>query len=110
MSKEGYVYLLCCTNENNVYKIGVTRGKLENRIKKLQTGNSGEIKLFKSYWTKYPFLLEKRLHLHYSNSNVLNEWYQLDYDEACNFETICKQEEKLIDSLENNPFMQKYFK
>ena len=59
MMKEngGYVYILGDTTKANIYKIGVTRGNVEKRIKKLQTGNSGEIFLCMKYWTKYPFLL-----------------------------------------------------
>ena len=43
MAKIGFIYLLGDWNKEGVYKIGVTTGKIENRIKKLQTGNSGEI-------------------------------------------------------------------
>ena len=43
MEKKGYVYLLGDFDKEGAYKIGVTRGTIERRIKKLQTGNSGEI-------------------------------------------------------------------
>ena len=39
----GFVYLLGDWGKEKTYKIGVTRGKIEKRIKSLQTGNSGEI-------------------------------------------------------------------
>ena len=45
------------------YKIGMTRGKIEKRIKQLQTGNSEEITLLKYHETEYPFFLENGLHL-----------------------------------------------
>ena len=43
----GCVYLLGDWDKENRYKIGVTRGDVDKRIKKLQTGNSGEIYLIK---------------------------------------------------------------
>ena len=53
------VYLLGDWTRNGVYKIGVTRGDLNKRIKKLQTGNSGEIFVCQKYTTDYPFFIEK---------------------------------------------------
>ena len=43
MTKSGYVYLLCENGDNELYKIGVTSGSIENRIKKLQTGNGNKL-------------------------------------------------------------------
>ena len=43
--KKGYVYLLGDFEKEGAYKIGVTRGTIERRIKKLQTGNN-ELQLF----------------------------------------------------------------
>ena len=45
----GIVYLIGDYSKNHCYKIGVTRGKLENRLKKLQTGNSGQLFVKYSY-------------------------------------------------------------
>ena len=56
---KGYVYLLGDSEKDKIYKIGVTRGSLYNRLKKLQTGNSGELFLIKSYKTDYCFLLKR---------------------------------------------------
>ena len=40
----GYIYLIEDRN-NNTYKIGVTKRDPEKRLKKLQTGNSSELKI-----------------------------------------------------------------
>ena len=40
-----FVYLLCDSGQENCYKNCMTRGKIEKRIKQLQTGNSEEITL-----------------------------------------------------------------
>ena len=56
-----FVYLLCDSGQENCYKIGMTRGKIEKRIKQLQTGNSEEITLLKYHETEYPFFLGETL-------------------------------------------------
>lgn len=107
MIKGGFVYLLADYLHEGIYKIGVTRGKIENRIKKLQTGNSGEIYLFAKYETEYPFFIEKRMHLRYKRENVMNEWFRLKLEDALNFTKTCEEERKLIESLNGNEFFMK---
>lgn len=104
VGKKGYVYLLCDTNNEGVYKIGVTRGSLEKRIKKLQTGNSGEIYLFDKFESDYPFYVESCMHRRYMSENVMNEWFTLSLDEAKKFKETCKIYEDIADSLKDNPF------
>ena len=55
--KKGYVYLLGDFEKEGSYKIGVTRGTIEHRIKKLQTGNSGEIYIVDYFQTEHPFFI-----------------------------------------------------
>ena len=45
----GSVYLLGDSEKEGIFKIGVTRGDIQKRIKKLQTGNAGEIYLVSYY-------------------------------------------------------------
>ena len=80
----GSVYLLGDTKQEGIYKIGVTRGDINKRIKKLQTGNSSEIYLVSYYETEHPFLMEKMLHNKYINDNVLNEWFALKDEDVIN--------------------------
>ena len=53
MAKSGYVYLLADGLNDGIYKIGVTTGSIENRIKKLQTGNAGEIYICRKHKILY---------------------------------------------------------
>ena len=53
----GSVYLLGDSEKEGIFKIGVTRGDIQKRIKKLQTGNGGEIYLLSYYETEHPFLM-----------------------------------------------------
>lgn len=95
IEKKGYVYLLGDFGKEGVFKIGVTRGTIERRIKKLQTGNSGEIYIVDYFQTEHPFFIEKWLHIHYGGRKVLNEWFELDISEMTKFKEICQKYEKL---------------
>ena len=105
----GYVYLLSDDNKQH-FKIGVTRGNLENRIKKLQTGNPMKILLIDYYETPYPFRLEKMLHDKFQYKNVLNEWYELTEQEVLDFKKICIEKEEIIKHLKSNYFFNKNLK
>lgn len=106
MSKKGFVYLICDPS-TDLFKIGVTTGKLENRIKKLQTGNGTELHFVNHYETEYPFKLEKMLHNHFFNKKELNEWFSLDTDDISHFTELCEKKEEIIISLKDNPFYNK---
>lgn len=105
----GSVYLLGDSEKDNVYKIGVTRGDINKRIKKLQTGNCGEIYLISHFNTDHPFLMEKMLHNRYYSEKVLNEWYSLSSEEVINFKKTCGELQEIIDALKDNYFFQKKY-
>lgn len=105
----GYVYLIC-DPANDTYKIGVTRNINSNRIKKLQTGNSTELHIVKTYKCDYPFRMEKMLHLHFQSKHELNEWYNLNIDDITHFSETCEIINKRINSLLDNPFFIKDIK
>lgn len=93
-NKSGYVYLLGDWEKEKTYKIGVTTGKIENRIKKLQTGNSGEIYIVDYFYSECPFFVETWLHKCFCSDNIMNEWFQLELDEIKKFKELCEQFEK----------------
>lgn len=105
-----FVYLLCDSGQENCYKIGMTRGKIEKRIKQLQTGNSEEITLLKYHETEYPFFLEKSLHNKFKNKQKNSEWFVLDFDDVQKFNEHCLKIEEIAKSLEDNPFAKKILK
>lgn len=100
---KGNVYLLCDAN-SNLYKIGVTRGDVENRVKKLQTGNGNEIHVVYTIETDYPFAMETMLHSRFFPKKRLNEWFELSNDDVVNFGKYCEQCRKNISVLSENPF------
>lgn len=104
--KQGTVYLICDV-EKNLYKIGVTTGSIEKRMKKLQTGNGTELLLVNYYNCDYPFKIEKMLHNHFANKKILNEWFELSDEEALSFIKVCEDKDNIIRSLMDNPFFVK---
>lgn len=98
---KGYVYLL---TDGELYKIGVTRGSINKRIAKLQTGNPYIIQMLECYETDNPFKLEKILHFRYSCKRVNNEWFELSNEDVNNFKLECEKIEDMLESLKGNPY------
>lgn len=44
------------------------------------------------------------LHMHYHDKQTINEWFELTEDDVNNFLLICDKYQKIIDSLNDNPF------
>ena len=109
MSKDtkGYVYLLADNLKENIYKIGVTRGSIERRIKKLQTGNAGEIYMCRHFQSKCPFFIEKHLHLQFFGNKIKNEWFELSTEDVLGFNKRCEEIEEMYNALQNNYFFNK---
>lgn len=106
----GFVYLLGDFGKDKMYKIGVTNGKIEKRIKQIQTGNSGEIYVVDFFETENPFFLEKRLHLIYHKERIFREWFELNAEDLKMFKKHCEDIEKLIKVMKENHFCPKSIK
>ena len=104
MYESGIVYLLCENGDNELYKIGVTRGDVTKRIKKLQTGNGNKIICLKQFESDKPYKLEKMLHNHFSNEREEGEWFLLSKEQVDEFIQTCQKYQEIIDSLKDNPF------
>lgn len=105
----GVVYLLGDSLKDGYYKIGVTRGSIEKRIKKLQTGNAGEIYLVTHFETNHPFVMEKMLHTKYFGKKENGEWYKLDDEDVIGFTKTCESLQKNIEVLKENYFFNKKY-
>lgn len=101
--KGGYVYVLC-DPATDLFKIGMTKGSVEKRLKNLQTGNGTELHVVTSYHTDYPYKLEKMLHNHFHLKKEMNEWFTLTNDDILDFNGTCSDIEEVIKSLTDNPF------
>lgn len=100
----GYVYLIQDI-DNDTYKIGVTKGDPQTRLKKLQTGNSCKLEIKYLYECKYPYRLETMLHNYYKEYQVINEWFGLP--DINGFLDKCHEFDNIISILKDNPFFSK---
>lgn len=105
----GYVYLLGDWEKEGYYKIGVTRGSVEKRVKKLQTGNAGEIYIVSTYETKHPFLMENMLHQWFSSKRVMNEWFELTPEEVLKFKENCEKVADILETMKDNYYFKKRY-
>lgn len=105
-----FVYLLGDSGQDNTYKIGITRGNVEKRIKQLQTGNSNDIYIINYHETKYPFYLERILHTRFNLKQKKNEWFELNEEDVLKFKDICLQIEENAKVLNDNPFTKNLLK
>ena len=100
---KGYVYLLC---DGERFKIGMTtRKNINKRISELQTGNSDEIWVHTLYETNHPHIIEKMMHTKHASSNIKNEWFELSANQVLNFKQECRECEKIIHAIKDNPFI-----
>jgi hypothetical protein len=104
------VYLLCEYGSSpERYKIGITRGDVEKRIKQLQTGSSNEITLISTYKSPHFLKIESLLHTEYSkySTDGGSEWFELPTDEVFCFKDKCNTYHKTFESLIKfgNPFI-----
>lgn len=100
----GYIYLI---NESGTdkYKIGLTKNKANKRKLQLQTGNSNELNIIRTFETEHQFKLEKMLHMNYANKRCIGEWFVLDANDVFDFIPMCEKLTKtIVFLLENNTF------
>lgn len=105
-----FVYLMCDSGQDNCFKIGVTRGAIEKRMKKLQTGNGEEIFLADYFETEYPFFIERMMHQRYFSEKKLNEWFTLTAEEKSRFKADCMEFEQMANELKDNVFFKNKLK
>lgn len=105
-----YVYLLGDSGQENTFKIGMTRGAIEKRMKQLQTGNGAEIYLVNYHETDYPFFVERLLHTKFYPKQKRNEWFNLDIGDIVDFKQYCEDIEKQAEALKDNPFSKSILK
>ena len=102
--QDGYVYLICENGDNELFKIGVTKGDIEKRLKKLQTGNGNQLICVNYFKSNNPYKLEKMLHGHFHNEREEGEWFLLSREQVDSFTELCNMYQGNIDALKDNPF------
>jgi hypothetical protein len=105
----GYIYLINESGTDN-YKIGLTKNQTKKRKSQLQTGNSIELNVIKSFETKHPARLEKMLHMHHANKRGHGEWFVLEPEDVFGFISLCEKFTETINFLiANNVFFREKY-
>lgn len=102
-----YVYLIGDSEREGAYKIGMTKQKMEKRLKALQTGNASNLEVYYIHETEDAYTLEAMLHRKYQSKRIKNEWFELSDEEVRGFKSVCENLENVIRSLSGNPFFRK---
>lgn len=103
------IYLISAEiGEEKYYKIGITKRKVEQRIKDLKTGNPADFNIEKIYRTdKYANSIEKRLHSKFKSKKIDGEWFILEHEDIQKFESLCDQYYETFNMLqEDNTYIQ----
>lgn len=94
----GKLYVLV-DERQGAFKVGITRGAVEDRVRALQTSLAGDLKIFLTLNCLDPERVEKFLHsfLKSQNKHLKREWFNLDEDtEAYLGELKKRAEEKWL--------------
>ena len=108
--QKGYVYLINEYGSNpERFKVGITKGDINKRIKQLQTACSNELLLINQYESTHYLKIEKYLHRRYNkySTDGGTEWFQLPLEEVFNFIPECTTAHDIYQSLvdSGNPFI-----
>lgn len=97
----GYVYVIC-DSYANTYKIGVTKNKVDKRMKELKTGNSSDLFVLTYFESEHYKEVEKLFHRKYSYLRVSGEWFELPDEIILNIEKVFSDIEENHIFLKNN--------
>ena len=102
----GKVYLVGNLDEN-LYKIGWTRGDINNRVLQLQTGNPKKIEAVNEFESKHYVKLETYMHNRHGSKRQEGEWFELTQEDVMNFTNDCQRGHDTIQMLveSGNPFI-----
>lgn len=84
------VYLISSDIEGNVlYKIGMTRRDVNERLKEFKTGNASNMEIIDVFKSKWASKIENYLHKYFYKKNIGGEWFKLDKEDINSFQEIC---------------------
>lgn len=91
---------------NETHKIGLSKHHPEKRVKQLQTGNGGEIRVLSLYESENYKKVERILHARFWCMRTIsqNEWFKLKDEDVFAFLNECQKAEEIVEMLKGNPF------
>jgi len=97
------IYLISSnTNGKILYKIGITKRPINERIKEFKTGNASELLLVDSFTSKWARKIESNFHRSLKHKKVSGEWFDLDDNDISTFKSNCIELHDNFEVIENN--------
>ena len=85
------IYLISSRlNDNILYKIGITKRDVAQRLKELKTGNAAELSVINIFESKWASKIEANLHTSLKSKGVSGEWFSLDKNDIDTFTIRCQ--------------------
>ncbi|MFA5068080.1 MAG: GIY-YIG nuclease family protein [Candidatus Izemoplasmatales bacterium] len=92
------------------YKIGITKKKVEKRIKQLQTGSPFKINFIESFESELYKTIETVMHRRFQNKKYIEhdftyldgEWFLFSKEDICEFRKECEKIEDSIKCIQEN--------
>jgi len=105
----GFVYLINI-EKTDLYKVGITKNTINERLKSLQTGNPLKLIIIDGYESEKYQKIETIIHRSLKHKkyipedfeNLLGEWFLLSQEDVSNFKSNCKKIEDSIDFLKKH--------
>ena len=104
-----FVYLINI-ERTDLYKIGITRKTIKERMKSLQTGSPFKLFIIDFYETDMCQKIETILHRNFKHKkyvsedfeNLIGEWFQLTFEDVKDFREKCQKIEDNVNYLKVN--------
>lgn len=84
-------------NNSNHYKLGITNRDANTRLKEFETGNSEELFIVKTFFTKHGRTFESTMHRRFKHKHLKGEWFELDEKDLNTLDDILSETEKNLD-------------
>ena len=85
------IYLISSdTNGKKLYKIGITKRSILERMKEFKTGNAAELIIVDSFVSKWARKIEASFHRSLKSKKVSGEWFDLEEEDIASFKQRCE--------------------
>ena len=99
------IYLISSEINNDIlYKIGITRREVAQRLKELKTGNAATLEIVNIFESKWATKIEANLHSSYHSKNISGskEWFRLNENDVKEFTDRCQMIHNNFELLASN--------
>ena len=105
----GFVYLIN-VERSDLYKIGITKKSIEERMRALQTGSAKKLVIVDSYKshdyrsieTVMHRILKHKKYIAEDFDTLKGEWFMLTFEEVSSFKNQCETIEKSLKFIKDN--------